>query len=96
MFAGSTPSAIAGATPASIPSIPAKVRNAEPPVSAMPGGSGDFLMAGGLAGVDFSNVTFNIDAGLISSPATVGQDIIDAILAAQRNSGVVFAPASGL
>jgi hypothetical protein len=53
-------------------------------------------MAGGLAGIDFANVTFNIDAGLISSPATVGQDIIDAILAAQRNSGVVFAPASGL
>ena len=50
-------------------------------------------MAGGLAGIDFANVTFNIDAGLISSPATVGQDIIDAILAAQRNSGQVFAPA---
>jgi hypothetical protein len=96
MFAGSTPSAIAGATPASIPSIPAKVRNSEPPVSAMPRGTGDFTMEGGIAGIDFSNVTFNIDAGLISSPATVGQDIIDAILAAQRNSGVVFAPASGL
>jgi hypothetical protein len=96
MFAGSTTSAVSGATPASIPSAPGKVRNSEPPVSAMPSGTGDFLMAGGLAGVDFSNVTFNIDAGLISSPATVGQDIIDAILAAQRNSGVVFAPASGL
>jgi len=93
MFAGSTPSAIAGATPASIPSIPAKVRNSEPPLSAMPRGTGDFTMEGGIAGIDFSNVTFNIDAGLISSPATVGQDIIDAILAAQRNSGQVFAPA---
>jgi hypothetical protein len=96
MFAESTPSAIAGATPASIPSIPGKVRNSQPPVSAMPSGTGQNTMAGGLAGIDFSNVTFNIDAGLISSPATVGQDIIDAILAAQRNSGVVFAPASGL
>jgi hypothetical protein len=56
-------------------------------------------MAGGLAGipgVDFGNFVFNIDAGLISSPASIGQDIIDAILAAQRDSGAVFAPASGL
>ena len=46
---------------------------------------------GGIQGLN--GVTINIDAGLISSPATVGQDIIDAILAAQRNSGQVFAPA---
>jgi hypothetical protein len=84
------------APPAVAASAPGRIQNTEPPVSAMPGGSGDFSMAGGLAGLDFSNVTFNIDAGLISSPASVGQDIIDAILAAQRNSGVVFAPASGL
>jgi len=57
--------------------------------------SGGYATAG-LPSIDFSGVTFNIDAGLISSPAAVGQDIIDAILAAQRNSGVVFAPASGL
>jgi hypothetical protein len=59
----------------------------------MPKGTGDFTMEGGIAGIDLSNVTFNIDAGLISSPASVGQDIIDAILAAQRDSGQVFAPA---
>ena len=93
LFSSSTVSGAAGATPASIPAAPSRVRNAEPPVSAMPGGSGSNTMAGGLAGLDFSSVTFNIDAGLISSPATVGQDIIDAILAAQRNSGQVFAPA---
>jgi len=57
--------------------------------------SGGYATAG-LPSIDFSGVTFNIDAGLISSPASVGQDIIDSILAAQRNSGVVFAPASGL
>jgi hypothetical protein len=45
-------------------------------------------MAGGLAGI-----TINLQAGLISSPGTIGQDIINAILAAQRDSGVVFAPA---
>jgi hypothetical protein len=39
------------------------------------------------------NISINVDAGLIASPASVGQDIIDAILAAQRDSGVVFAPA---
>jgi hypothetical protein len=49
---------------------------------------------GGIQGLN--GVTINIDAGLISSPASVGADIISAILAAQRDSGVVFAPASGL
>lgn len=87
--------AVAGNVPASIPSLPSK-KASEPPISAMPTGTGYNSMAGGLAGIDFSNITFNIDAGLISSPATIGQDIIDAILAAQRDSGAVFAPASGL
>ena len=78
-----------------VPSLPKSV--VEPPVSAMPTGTGQNTMAGGLAGIDIgSNFTFNIDAGLISSPASIGQDIIDAILAAQRDSGAVFAPASGL
>jgi len=54
----------------------------------MPSGTGTNTMAGGLAGI-----TINLEAGLISSPGTIGQDIIDAILAAQRDSGVVFAPA---
>jgi hypothetical protein len=49
---------------------------------------------GGIQGLN--GATINIDAGLISSPATIGQDIIDAILAAQRNSGTVFAPAGTL
>jgi ElaB/YqjD/DUF883 family membrane-anchored ribosome-binding protein len=61
------------------------------------GGTGDMSMGfgGGISGLgeDFSP-TININAGLISSPATVGQEIIDAILAAQRNSGTVFAPAT--
>ena len=46
----------------------------------------DPLMAGGLP-----NITVN--AGLISSGAQVGTDIINAILAAQRLNGTVFAPA---
>jgi hypothetical protein len=57
------------------------------------GNAGGFENAG-IGGIGpFSNITINMDAGLVSSPATVGQDIIDAILAAQRDSGVVFAPA---
>jgi hypothetical protein len=54
-----------------------------------------FGFGGGISGLgeDFSP-TININAGLISSPASLGQEIIDAILAAQRNSGTVFAPAS--
>ena len=87
--------AVAGNVPASIPNLPSK-KASEPPISAMPTGTGYNSMAGGLAGIDFSNITFNIDAGLIASPSTVGQSIIDAILAAQRDSGAVFAPASGL
>ena len=53
-----------------------------------PSGTGVNTMAGGIAGI-----TINLEAGLISSPGTIGQDIIEAILAAQRDSGVVFAPA---
>jgi hypothetical protein len=81
------------------PSPGKKVKSpAEPPMTPYKSEgdtSGGYATAG-LPSIDFSGVTFNIDAGLISSPAAVGQDIIDAILAAQRNSGVVFAPASGL
>jgi hypothetical protein len=39
------------------------------------------------------NIAINIDAGLISNPISIGQDIIDAILAAQRANGTVFAAA---
>lgn len=90
-------SAIAGTTPASIPRLPSKKTTAPP--TGLGGGNGgtDF----GLGNISFLDMplppmTFNIDAGLIASPASVGQDIIDAILAAQRDSGAVFAPASGL
>jgi hypothetical protein len=97
LFAGSTISGAAGGTPSSIPARPGK-NIAEPPMTPYKseGVTAGGLITGGLPSIDFSGVTFNIDAGLISSPASVGQDIIDAILAAQRNSGVVFAPASGL
>lgn len=71
---------------------------AEPPMTPYKseGVTAGGLITGGLPSIDFSGITINVDAGLVSSPASVGQDIIDAILAAQRNSGVVFAPASGL
>ena len=59
--------AVAGNVPASIPSLPSK-RASEPPISAMPTGSGYNSMAGGLAGIDFSkadfsNVTINVNGG---------------------------------
>jgi hypothetical protein len=86
------------APPAVAPSAPGKVQNTSAP--ALGGGTGGREMSFGDIGpftdIGMSGMTINIDAGLISSPATVGQDIIDAILAAQRDSGVVFAPASGL
>jgi len=84
-----------------VPSIPAKA--SEPPMLPYKseGITNDFsqIGLGGIQGMfapGQAGININIDAGLISSPATVGQDIIDAILAAQRNSGVVFQPASGL
>jgi len=81
---------------ATIPSIKKKGVTS-PPVITGGGGSGDmsFGFGGGISGLglDF-NPGITINAGLISSPASLGQDIIDAILAAQRNSGVVFAPAA--
>ena len=43
------------------------------------------------AGQSFGNITVN--AGLVSSPEQVGQQIIEAIQRAQRRSGPVFAPA---
>jgi hypothetical protein len=44
------------------------------------------------AGVD-PNIFINIDAGLVSSPAQMGQLIIEAIQKAERQSGQVFASA---
>jgi phage-related protein len=38
-------------------------------------------------------MTITVNAGLVSSPDQVGQQIIEAIQKAQRRSGVVFAPA---
>jgi hypothetical protein len=72
-------------------------RGATPPTifDKTEGNAGGFENAG-IGGIQgFPNLTINLDASssLISSPATIGQDIIDAILAAQRNSGQVFAPA---
>jgi hypothetical protein len=46
---------------------------------------GDMGMGGGM------NITVN--AGLVSTPDQIGQEIIQAIQKAQRRSGPVFAPA---
>ena len=35
-------------------------------------------------------ITVNVNAGLVATPALMGQQIIDAILAAQRVGGTVF------
>jgi hypothetical protein len=39
-------------------------------------------------------INFNISAGLISSPGSIGSDIVEAIQAYERESGLVFAPFS--
>ena len=71
-----------------------KVSKAPPSIFDNTSGNAGGFENAGIGGIGpFSNITINMDAGLVSSPATVGQDIIDAILAAQRNSGQVFAPA---
>jgi 4-hydroxy-3-methylbut-2-enyl diphosphate reductase IspH len=38
-------------------------------------------------------ITITVNAGLVSTPDQIGQEIIQAIQKAQRRSGVVFAPA---
>ena len=40
------------------------------------------------------NIT--VQAGIVSTPESIGQEIISAILKSQRRSGAVFAPATGL
>ena len=83
------------APPSITAAAPGKVQNSTAPK--LGGGTGGreigFGDIGPFTDIGMSGININIDAGLISSPATVGQDIIDAILAAQRDSGVVFAPA---
>jgi hypothetical protein len=85
------------APPSVATSAPGKPQNtAAPAFDNTSGNAGGFGQAG-IGGIGpFDNITINLDAGLVSSPATIGQDIIDAILAAQRDSGVVFAPAATL
>jgi len=85
------------APPAVAAAAPGKVQNTATPAYKSEGDTSGGFGTAGIGGIGpFTNLTINLDAGLISSPATVGQDIIDAILAAQRNSGVVFQPATGL
>ena len=80
--------------PAVAAAAPGKVQNTTAPAFDKTSGNAGGFEQAGIGGIGpFSNITINMDAGLVSSPATVGQDIIDAILAAQRNSGQVFAPA---
>jgi hypothetical protein len=97
MFAGSTISGAAGGAPATIPPVPPKASKAPPSIFDNTSGNAGGFEQAGIGGIGpFENITINLDASssLISSPATIGQDIIDAILAAQRNSGTVFAPAA--
>jgi hypothetical protein len=89
------PSALTAPTIAA--AAPGKPQNTAAPVMDNTSGNAGGFEQAGIGGIGpFSNITINMDAGLVSSPATVGQDIIDAILAAQRDSGVVFAPAATL
>jgi hypothetical protein len=82
------------APPAVAPSAPGKVQNTTAPAFDKTSGNAGGFENAGIGGIGpFNDIIINMDAGLVSSPATVGQDIIDAILAAQRNSGQVFAPA---
>jgi hypothetical protein len=49
---------------------------------------GSMGMGGGM------NIT--VQAGIVSTPDQIGQEIIQAILKSQRRSGAVFAPATGI
>jgi hypothetical protein len=95
MFTNTSSSIAVGAAPATIPSLPPKAVKAPDSVFDNTSGNAGGFEQAGIGGIGpFDNLVINLDAGLISSPSTIGQDIIDAILAAQRDSGVVFAPAA--
>jgi hypothetical protein len=102
MFAasgGAGVSGAAGGAPATIPPLPPKTSKAPPSIFDNTSGNAGGFEYAGIGGIGpFDNLVINLDTSgsLISSPATIGQDIIDAILAAQRDSGVVFAPAATL
>ena len=84
------------APPAVAAAAPGKVQNTTAPAMDNTSGNAGGFANAGIGGIGpFDNLVINLDTSgsLISSPATIGQDIIDAILAAQRDSGVVFAPA---
>ena len=53
--------------------------------------SGGLLNGGGLG--SFSGINITVEAGLITTPGQIGQDIIAAIQKAERQSGQVFAAA---
>lgn len=65
---------------------PGKAPEIAPPPMIMNGGGEGML--------GFGDIQINVQAGLIGTPISIGQDIIDAIQAAQRASGTVFAPAA--
>ncbi len=92
MASFNAPSTVAAASvPPSVAAAPRVSASAsEPPLTPYTniGATGTGLMESGLP-----NIAINIDAGLISNPISIGQDIIDAILAAQRANGTVFAAA---
>jgi predicted RNA-binding protein with PUA domain len=54
---------------------------------------GGNVAAGQAALSTVNNLQISVNAGLVSNPATVGRDIIEAILAAERLSGQVFVSA---
>jgi hypothetical protein len=54
---------------------------------------GGNVAAGQTAVETINNLQITVNAGLVSNPATVGRDIIEAILAAERLSGQVFVSA---
>jgi hypothetical protein len=94
MFSNSSSSIAVGAAPATIPALPPKTVKAPDSVFDNTSGNAGGFANAGIGGIGpFDNLTINVDAGLISSPSSVGADIITAILAAQRDSGQVFAPA---
>lgn len=68
----------------------AKVKAVKAPELKAPTGTG------GPLGMGFGDVQINVQAGLVSTGAQVGQDIIEAIQKAQRTSGQVFANAVGV
>ena len=100
-FSGVSERAGMPVTSTSMPAMPVPTAPLPPVVGGGTAGKGSIFKGGGQKTIDtqgqigdfFGGMSITVNAGLVSTPAQIGQDIIAAIQKAERQSGQVFAAA---